>query len=34
MSDAINGLSGIVNTRQSVQVVKAGVNFHMWASGW
>jgi outer membrane immunogenic protein len=34
MSDSINGFAGIVNTRQSVQVVKAGLNFHIWASGW
>ena len=34
MSDSINTLSGVVDTTQSVQVVKAGLNFHMWASGW
>ena len=34
MSDSINGFAGIVNTRQSVQVVKAGLNFHVWGSGW
>jgi opacity protein-like surface antigen len=34
MSDSINAFAGIVNTRQSVQVVKAGLNFHIWASGW
>jgi outer membrane immunogenic protein len=32
MTDAINGLSGVVNVKQSVQTVKLGVNFHMWAS--
>jgi opacity protein-like surface antigen len=30
MSDATNVLSGPVNVRQSVQVVKAGLNFHVW----
>ncbi len=34
MSDPINVFAGIVDTRQSVQVVKAGLNFHIWASGW
>lgn len=34
MSDGINTFSGIVNVRQSVQVVKAGLNFHIWGSGW
>ena len=33
MSDPINGLAGIVDTRQSVQVVKVGLNFHIWGSG-
>ncbi|MGA9209699.1 MAG: outer membrane beta-barrel protein [Terriglobales bacterium] len=30
MSDSTNVLSGPVNVRQSVQVVKAGLNFHVW----
>jgi opacity protein-like surface antigen len=30
MSDSINVLSGLVDAKQSVQVVKAGINFHMW----
>jgi outer membrane immunogenic protein len=34
MSDSINAFSGVVDAKQSVQVVKAGLNFHMWASGW
>jgi outer membrane immunogenic protein len=34
MSDSINGFAGIVDVRQSVQVVKVGVNFHIWGSGW
>jgi outer membrane immunogenic protein len=33
MSDPINALAGIVDTRQSVQVVKVGLNFHIWGSG-
>ena len=34
MSDSINAFSGPVDAKQSVQLVKAGLNFHMWASGW
>src|SRR5262249_48328405 len=34
MGDGINGFSGLVNVKQNVQVVKAGVNFHMWEPGW
>ena len=34
MSDPINAFAGIVDTRQSVQVVKAGLNFHVWGAGW
>lgn len=30
-SDPTNGFQGLVNVRQSIQVVKVGVNFHMWA---
>ncbi len=33
MSDPVNALSGPVNTKLNVQVVKAGVNFHMWSGG-
>ena len=33
MSDNINGFTGQIDARQNVQVVKAGLNFHMW-SGW
>jgi outer membrane immunogenic protein len=32
LSDANNGFSGLVNAKQSIQVVKAGLNFHIWAS--
>jgi len=31
MIDAINGLSGVLSVQQSVQTVKLGVSFHMWA---
>jgi opacity protein-like surface antigen len=34
MSDNINAFSGPMDARQSVQVVKAGIDFHMWSSGW
>jgi outer membrane immunogenic protein len=34
MSDSINVFAGIVDVRQSVQVVKVGLNFHIWGSGW
>jgi len=31
MIDSVSGLTGPVNVRQSVQVIKAGLNFHMWS---
>ncbi len=31
MTDSINGFNGSVNVKQDIQVVKAGVNFHLWA---
>ncbi len=31
MTDAINGLSGVLSVQQSVQTLKLGVSFHMWA---
>ena len=31
MTDAINGLSGVLSVQQSVLAVKLGVSFHMWA---
>jgi outer membrane immunogenic protein len=31
MTDSINGFVGAVNTSQSIQVVKLGLNFHVWA---
>ena len=34
MNDQTNGVSGIVDVRQSIQVVKVGLNFHMWGSGF
>jgi outer membrane immunogenic protein len=33
MSDTINGFAGNMDAKQSVQVVKLGVYFHMWSSG-
>jgi outer membrane immunogenic protein len=34
MTDQFSGLTGIVDVRQTVQVIKVGFNFHIWASGW
>jgi outer membrane immunogenic protein len=34
MTDQFTGLTGIVDVKQSVQVVKVGFNFHIGASGW
>jgi outer membrane immunogenic protein len=34
MSDGINGFAGIVDVKQTVQVVKVGFNFHIWGPGW
>jgi outer membrane immunogenic protein len=34
MSDPINTFAAFVDTRQSIQVVKAGLNFHVWGPGW
>jgi outer membrane immunogenic protein len=34
MSDPINGFAGIVDVKQSVQVAKVGLNFHIWGPGW
>jgi opacity protein-like surface antigen len=34
MSDPTNVLLGNVDVRQSIQVVKVGMNFHIGASGW
>jgi outer membrane immunogenic protein len=34
MTDQFSGLTGIVDVKQTVQVVKVGFNFHIWASGW
>ncbi len=33
MFDPINGFVGPVNVTQSIQVVKVGLNFHMWGAG-
>jgi opacity protein-like surface antigen len=34
MTDGISGLTGVVDVKQTVQVVKVGFNFHIWGSGW
>jgi outer membrane immunogenic protein len=34
MSDPTNVLLGNVDVRQNIQVVKAGLNFHIWGPGW
>jgi opacity protein-like surface antigen len=34
MSDRINGFAGLVDVKQNVQVVKVGLNFHVWGAGW
>jgi outer membrane immunogenic protein len=34
MTDGINGFSGLVNVKQTVQVVKLGLNFHVTGAGW
>jgi outer membrane immunogenic protein len=34
MSDSINGFAGVVDVKQTVQVVKVGLNFHIWGAGW
>jgi opacity protein-like surface antigen len=34
MNDQTNAVLGIVDVRQSIQVVKVGLNFHMWGSGF
>jgi opacity protein-like surface antigen len=34
MSDPVNVFLGPVDVRQNIQVVKAGLNFHIWGPGW
>jgi opacity protein-like surface antigen len=34
MSDPINAFAAVVDVKQSVQVVKVGLNFHIWGPGW
>ena len=35
MTEQISGaFSGVVDVRQTVQVVKVGFNFHIWGAGW
>jgi len=32
MTDSINGFTGLVDTKQNIQVVKAVLNFHLWSN--
>jgi outer membrane immunogenic protein len=34
MTDQFSGTTGVVNVKQSVQVIKVGFNFHIGGSGW
>ena len=34
MTDSFSNLTGVVDVKQTVQVVKVGFNFHIWGSGW
>jgi outer membrane immunogenic protein len=34
MTDQFSSLTGVVDVKQTVQVIKVGFNFHIWASGW
>jgi outer membrane immunogenic protein len=34
MTDGISGSTGVVDVKQTVQVIKVGFNFHIWGSGW
>jgi opacity protein-like surface antigen len=34
MTDGISGATGVVDVKQTVQVIKVGFNFHIWGSGW
>ena len=34
MSDPTNAFLGNVDVRQNIQVVKVGLNFHIWGHGW
>ena len=34
MTDQVSTLTGVVNVKQSVQVVKVGFNFHIGGAGW
>jgi outer membrane immunogenic protein len=34
MTDQFSTLTGVVDVKQTVQVIKVGFNFHIWASGW
>lgn len=34
MTDGISGSTGVVDVKQTVQVIKVGFNFHIWGAGW
>jgi outer membrane immunogenic protein len=34
MTDSINAFTGLLDTKQSIQVVKVGLNFHVWSWDW
>jgi len=34
MTDSINGFTGLLDTKQNIQVVKVGLNFHVWSWDW
>lgn len=34
MTDQVSGNTGVVNVKQSVQIIKVGFNFHIGGSGW
>jgi outer membrane immunogenic protein len=34
MSDPVNVFLGNVDVRQNIQVIKVGLNFHVWGPGW
>jgi len=33
LSDPVNDVSGLIDVRQSIHVVKLGLNFHIWGAG-
>ncbi len=33
MADQVSALTGLVDVKQNIQVVKLGFNFHIWGAG-